>query len=273
MAIILTDFDKIWASTSPLTPYSFSDANYEEGWNFIGSTPPARQMWDSIQKFNDEKAKFIVDNYLALSGGTLTGSIVDNTNSADFIVNSVDSFYTEINGGTTYANGAWIRLNGKDNTGNEGHFQLRANDGVNSVSLLGQPNGTLTWNGSNVLTDATVGTIISDSISSSVSLVANTPKTITSVSLGVGTWIVKGKAYFSSNTADRIYGIQVSTTANDHSYSSSGSTAVQTATTGNIAIQTIDFFVLSATTTMYLNGFSNNSATVTAGIIQAIRIV
>lgn len=66
MAITLADFTKIWASTSPLTPYSFSDANYQEGWNFVGSTPPARQMWDFLQKNNDEKMKYIVDNYTTL---------------------------------------------------------------------------------------------------------------------------------------------------------------------------------------------------------------
>ena len=57
------DFDKIWASTSPLTPYEFSEPNYSQGWNFVGSTPPARQMWDSIQKKNDEKFKYLRDNF------------------------------------------------------------------------------------------------------------------------------------------------------------------------------------------------------------------
>lgn len=57
------DFDRIWARTSPLTPYEFSDPNYSQGWNFVGSTPPARQMWDSIQKKNDEKFKFLRDNF------------------------------------------------------------------------------------------------------------------------------------------------------------------------------------------------------------------
>ena len=57
------DFDNIWASTSPLTPYTFSETNYKEGWNFIGGTPPARQMWDSIQKTNDEKFKYLRDNF------------------------------------------------------------------------------------------------------------------------------------------------------------------------------------------------------------------
>lgn len=75
MAINITDFDKIWASTSPLTPYSFTDANYQEGWNFVGSTPPARQMWDGYMKWSDEKQQYIVNNFLPLSGGTLTGEV------------------------------------------------------------------------------------------------------------------------------------------------------------------------------------------------------
>lgn len=75
MAITLADFTKIWASTSPLTPYSFTESNYKQGWNFIGGTPPSRQMWDSIQKTNDEKLKYIVDNYLPLDGGTITGNL------------------------------------------------------------------------------------------------------------------------------------------------------------------------------------------------------
>lgn len=59
MAFSTDDFSKVWASTSPLTPYEFGESNYKEGWNFIGGTPPSRQMWDSIQKSNDEKAGWL----------------------------------------------------------------------------------------------------------------------------------------------------------------------------------------------------------------------
>lgn len=62
MAITTDDFNKIWASTSPLTPYSFSESQYKEGWNFIGSTPPSRQMWDFLQKNNDEKMQYLLNN-------------------------------------------------------------------------------------------------------------------------------------------------------------------------------------------------------------------
>ena len=59
MAVNYTDFEKIWASTSPLTPYSFSDANYKRGWDFVGSTPPSRQMWDAFMQHADEKLQYL----------------------------------------------------------------------------------------------------------------------------------------------------------------------------------------------------------------------
>ena len=59
MAITKDDFEKIWASTSPLTPYTFNDAQYKEGWNFVGSTPPSRQMWDAFMQGADEKLKYL----------------------------------------------------------------------------------------------------------------------------------------------------------------------------------------------------------------------
>ena len=59
MAVTLDDFNKIWASTSPLTPYNFTDDDYKRGWDFVGSTPPSRQMWDAFMKNADEKIQYL----------------------------------------------------------------------------------------------------------------------------------------------------------------------------------------------------------------------
>lgn len=62
MAITLDDFDKVWASESPLTPYEFNDSQYKQGWNFVGGTPPSRQMWDAFMKNADEKLKYLYNH-------------------------------------------------------------------------------------------------------------------------------------------------------------------------------------------------------------------
>lgn len=92
MAFTTDDFNKIWASASPLTPYEFSDSNYQQGWNFIGSTPPARQMWDFLQKRNDEKAQYIFNNFLPLSGGNVTGSLSIAGNAVETVVASGSNY-------------------------------------------------------------------------------------------------------------------------------------------------------------------------------------
>ena len=96
MAISWDDFDKIWASTSPLTPYSFSDNNYKQGWNFVGATPPARQMWDSIQKANDEKFRFLRDNFGTPNMVTTAAQMTDT-----------DKIYVYVGSEAGWNNGHW----------------------------------------------------------------------------------------------------------------------------------------------------------------------
>ena len=63
-----------------------------------------------------------------------------------------NSLYTQIFGGDTYKNGAYLRLNGKDEASG-GSFVLSTGNGSENKSLIGKPDGTLTWNGGNVLTN------------------------------------------------------------------------------------------------------------------------
>lgn len=96
MAISWGDFDKIWASTSPLTPYNFSEVNYKQGWNFVGATPPARQMWDFLQKQNDEKFKFLRDNFGTPNMVTTAAQMTDT-----------DKIYVYVGSEAGWNNGHW----------------------------------------------------------------------------------------------------------------------------------------------------------------------
>lgn len=61
MAITQDDFKKVWASTSSVPEYTFSDADYQDGWEFVGNLPPTRAMWDTLQRRNDEKTQFLAE--------------------------------------------------------------------------------------------------------------------------------------------------------------------------------------------------------------------
>lgn len=72
MAITPTDFDKIWSTNASTPEYTFSDADYLEGWDFVGNLPPTRAQWNAIQKRTDEKMKYVFDNF----GAPLVASTV-----------------------------------------------------------------------------------------------------------------------------------------------------------------------------------------------------
>lgn len=53
------DFSKIWASASPLPEFTFTDAEYTEGWDFVGSAPPTNNQFDAWFKMVDEKLNWL----------------------------------------------------------------------------------------------------------------------------------------------------------------------------------------------------------------------
>ena len=53
------DFSKVWASNSPLPAYTFSDADYLTGWDFVGSAPPTKTEFDAWFKLVDEKLNWL----------------------------------------------------------------------------------------------------------------------------------------------------------------------------------------------------------------------
>ena len=95
------DFSKIFGETAT-SKASFTDENYLNGWGYLGSTPPPYQLFDYLQSLNDKKSKYLYDNinenknnllthntassahadirqmfnnYLPLTGGTVTGAL------------------------------------------------------------------------------------------------------------------------------------------------------------------------------------------------------
>ena len=62
MAITKADFNKIWGVSSSVPEYTFSDQDYADGWEFVGNLPPTRAMWDKLQKRNDEKMQYLMEN-------------------------------------------------------------------------------------------------------------------------------------------------------------------------------------------------------------------
>ena len=59
------DFSKIWASNSPLPEYTFTDAEYTTGWDFVGSAPPTKNEFDAWFKYTDERLKWLYDKLMA----------------------------------------------------------------------------------------------------------------------------------------------------------------------------------------------------------------
>lgn len=183
MAITIDDFDKIWASTSPLTPYSFSDSNYKEGWNFIGATPPSRQMWDAFMQNADKKSRFLY-NYVA-----------------------------------------------------------------------------------------PIGNIVGDSLSSSVAY-SSVEKTILTITLSKGIWVVTGHAKFTGTVASKVYGIALSDVGDSVNSAIDGSMLIHSAISGsNLTLDVTRIANMTNDGMYYLNAYANDSYTVANADIKAVRII
>ena len=93
------------------------------------------------------------DTKLPLSGGTMTGSIVfsgvDN-----FLTSQNTDRWNRILSGPTMDDGARLSLAGKDQPENPGKFWIVAKNSTSQAILIGSPDGTLMWSGSNVVTEA-----------------------------------------------------------------------------------------------------------------------
>ena len=94
-----------------------------------------------------------INSKLPLSGGTLTGTLVSTTNC--FSKGSSTNHMFEVYSGTSYTTGGYISLFGETYSTNPGGFELIASStDTGQKRLTGLTNGSLTWNGNNVITSA-----------------------------------------------------------------------------------------------------------------------
>ena len=107
-------------------------------------TPAAGDNSTKIATTQWANAKF-----LPLAGGKMSGAI--KSQGGDALVASSDSEYIRIAGGSLAEKGAEITLSGKDRTSSPGVFRVKAVNNDASVQLVGSPDGTLTWNGKNIV--------------------------------------------------------------------------------------------------------------------------
>ena len=78
------DFSKIWASSSPLPDYTFTDAEYVEGWEFVGNAPPTKNEFDAWFRLVDTKLKWLYDQLNTTASKLYpVGSVYISFNSAD----------------------------------------------------------------------------------------------------------------------------------------------------------------------------------------------
>ena len=206
-------------------------------------------------------------NPLSTAGGTMTGAL----NTANNIWNNLgdDAAFGDHN----VAGKMCVKTQTSTATGIAFFNSSNTNVGQVEVNNEFKFNKPILVNSNTVLTNGTTGTMVTKSISSAVSLAQATAKTITSISLSAGTWVVTGHAHWSSTTADKGYSIQITNAANTLQYANDSAMAVHSANSGHLSLQTCRIWNLTATTTIYLCGYTTAASSVADADIKAVRIV
>lgn len=121
---------------------------------------PEQEEFYDVDDFNfnadilDTELKNVKDNYLPLTGGTVTGDVVINgalTVPNGLIRTNDTSKSIYIRCTADDKSGAKLLLGGKDATNNAGEFVITATNGTNSFNFWGLPNGKLSWGNKNIV--------------------------------------------------------------------------------------------------------------------------
>lgn len=230
-------------------------------------------------------------DYLPVSGGTLTGEPTVLQQNASIKRSTADSTLSD--NGVSANSYLYYRFLDKNDlfTGWFGNIiktdgmvqtQLAARKKVNGsnidnvlyLDVDASGNRIVAMTDPDVWLDALgVGAVESDSTSTAQSLPSGTGKSIASVSLAKGNWLVMGHTNMASN-ATGIRSLGIGTT--DGTFTNSDmSTVTMSATNGSeTRINTMSFVQPSATTTYYLNAYQNSGGSLDAktAVMVAVRL-
>jgi microcystin-dependent protein len=150
------DFSKVWASNSPLPEYTFSDADYLTGWDFVGSAPPTKNEFDAWFKLVDTKLNW------------LYGQLQD-TASKLYPVGSVYISFNATDPSTLFG-GTWVRLKDTFLLANGDSYAPNTSGGSATKNItvdnLPSHSHTISWDGNHSHTRGSMN--ITGTISASV---------------------------------------------------------------------------------------------------------
>ena len=95
------DFQKIFASGAS-SQIDWTDDNYLKGWGYLGNVPPSYQSFDSLQRLNDLKFKYLYDEFMEIE--TNTEELISNHNENSEAHKTLFDKKLDKNGGTVTGN-------------------------------------------------------------------------------------------------------------------------------------------------------------------------
>ena len=122
------DFQKIFASGAS-SQIDWTDDNYLKGWGYLGNVPPSYQSFDSLQRLNDLKFKYLYDEFMGIE--TNTEELISNHNENSEAHKTLFDKKLDKNGGTVTGN---LNASGHNITATKfiGNLQGKADSAANA---------------------------------------------------------------------------------------------------------------------------------------------
>lgn len=173
----MPDFSKVWASNSPLPAYTFSDADYLTGWDFVGSAPPTKNEFDAWFKMVDEKLNYLYGQ-------------LQTTASKLYPVGSVYISF-DATDPTTLFGGTWTRLKDRMLMAAGDTYAINTTGGSATVTLstnqIPSHTHSITTNGSHTHTASSASAgVHNHTVSGSISTTGNHNHTLSGTTSATG---------------------------------------------------------------------------------------